>query len=167
MSAALARRPAAPRAEAAAVDTAYLHPGEIFASARPCTVTTILGSCVAACLWDAETGIGGLTHHLLPHGAADVVRPGRFGNLAIPRLVERLVALGARPGSLRAKLFGGACVLDAFRDDHRPLGGQNVDSARAALAALSIPVVAADVEGRRGRRLLYGTADGVALVRLL
>lgn len=153
-----------PRAEAA---TAYLHPGEMAAYATACTVTTILGSCVAACIYDLEAGIGGLTHHLLPRGPAAAPRPGRFGNLAVPRLVDRLVALGARPDALRAKLFGGACVLDVFRRSGRHLGAENVEIARAALSSLGIPVVAEDVEGRRGRRLLFQTRDGVALVRLL
>jgi chemotaxis protein CheD len=146
---------------------AYLHPGELLASAEPFTVTTILGSCVAACLFDAEAGVGGLTHAVLPYGPAGAAQPGRFGNLAVPALARRLVAAGARPASLRAKLFGGACVLDAFRGEERPLGAQNVDAAREALAALGIPVVAEAVGGARGRRLRFHTGDGTALVHAL
>jgi chemotaxis protein CheD len=148
--------------------SAYLHPGGLLAFAEPCTVTTILGSCVAACVFDAGAGIGGLTHHLLAYGPPDATRPGRFGSLAVPELVRRLVGLGARPRALKAKLFGGACVLDAFhRDDGRHLGAQNVAAAREALAALGIRVVAEDTGGRSGRKLLFGTADGTALVRAL
>jgi chemotaxis protein CheD len=146
----------------------YLHPGAIAAFAGPCTVTTILGSCVAACVFDEGAGVGGLTHHLLAYGPADAPRPARFGNLAVPELVQRLVALGARPHAMRAKLFGGACVLDAFRrGDGRHLGAQNVAAARAALSALGIPVVAEDTGGRTGRKLLFSTAEGTALVRAL
>lgn len=147
---------------------AYLHPGELWVSAESCEITTILGSCVAACIFDAGAGVGGMTHHLLPHGVAEAGRLGRFGNLAVPELVRRLVALGARPEALRAKLFGGACVLQAFAgtgDGH--LGAQNVAAAREALVALGIPVLAEDVGGRTGRRLLFNTAEGIAHVRRL
>jgi chemotaxis protein CheD len=159
--------PAPRRGEAVRPESVYLHPGELAVRAEPCTATTILGSCVAACVFDEARGIGGLTHHLLPFGAADVSRPERFGNLAVPRLVSRLVALGADPGALRAKLFGGACVLEAFRAAGTDLGAQNVDVARDALRALGVPVVAEDVGGARGRRLIFHTGSGVALVRLL
>jgi chemotaxis protein CheD len=145
----------------------YLHPGELLAAPEPCTVTTILGSCVAACLYDAEAGIGGLTHSVLPHAPAGAVHPGRFGDRAVVELVRRLLAAGARAHALRAKLFGGACVLDAFAAGRNHLGAQNVASARDALHALAIPVVAEDVGGRRGRRLLFQTGDGTALVRTL
>jgi chemotaxis protein CheD len=155
----------APAAHPAA--RAYLHPGELLASAAPCEATTILGSCVAACIFDPGAGIGGLTHHLLPHGAAEAGRPGRFANLAVPELVRRLVALGARPAALRAKLFGGACVLQAFASVDRHLGAQNVAAAREALDALSVRVIAEDVGGRSGRRLVFHTADGAAGVRTL
>jgi chemotaxis protein CheD len=158
---------AAPARAAEPAPGVYLHPGELFACAEPRKVTTILGSCVAACVFDPAMRVGGLTHHLLPYGAPGVERPGRFGNLALPALVDRLAALGARPWELRAKLFGGSCVLEAFRGDGEHLGARNVEVAREALDALGIRVVAEDVGGPRGRRLLFDTGDGTALVRLL
>ena len=55
--------PSSPASERA---TAYLHPGQLLVSAHACAVTTILGSCVAVCLWDPVAKIGGINHFMLP-----------------------------------------------------------------------------------------------------
>ena len=60
----------------------YLHPGQLVVSAAPCSVSTILGSCVAVCVWDEETGIGGMNHFLLPNFAGRGLSSARFGNVA-------------------------------------------------------------------------------------
>jgi hypothetical protein len=66
------------------VGTVYLHSGKFHVSAKPCRVSTILGSCVAVALFDPSTGVGGLNHFLLPHGApAAPAQAARFGNLAV------------------------------------------------------------------------------------
>ena len=72
----------------------YLHAGQYFSSAEPTRVTTILGSCVAVCLWDLELGAGGVCHFLLPHWAGTGRVSPRFGNVAVASLVEGLVTLG-------------------------------------------------------------------------
>ena len=145
----------------------YLHPGQLTASAQPTVVTTILGSCVAVCLWDEETAVGGMNHFLLPHLASNGAASPRFGNVAMEQLLRRVLAHGAHPEGLRAKLFGGASVLDALRDVAGSLGARNVSVARSFLRAAGIPVVAEDVEGNRGRKLRFRTADGRAEVKLL
>ena len=159
------------RTDVAAADTplreVYLHPGQLIASAEPMVVTTILGSCVAVCVWDAETGIGGMNHFLLPHHAEGPAATPRFGNVAMDLLLQKVLALGAQPRMLTAKVFGGACVLDALRDRSSALGGRNVIVAREALGAAAIPVLAEDVSGDRGRKLSFDTSDGSVTVRML
>lgn len=146
----------------------YLHPGQLHAAAGPVTITTILGSCVAICLFDRARGVGGTNHYLLPHHADERSGSSRFGNVAMRRLLDHVLALGARRHELEAKLFGGACVLEAFRANERQhLGAQNVAAARTLLHAQSIPVRAEDVGGRRGRKLVFRVDDGTALVKLL
>ena len=157
----------APLADAS-VDTVYLHSGKLHVSARPCRVSTILGSCVAVAVFDPTTGVGGLNHFLLPHGApGSPAQAARFGNLAVSQLVEAALSAGARRASLQAKLFGGACVLAAFKKPGGHLGTRNVEVAREMLNAERIPVVAEDVEGSSGRKLIFQTHDGVAWVRSL
>ena len=145
----------------------YLHPGQLFASAAPCSITTVLGSCVSVCLFDAERGVGGANHYLLPHAGTHTSDPLRFGAPAIEALLDRVVALGARRNKLAAKLFGGAHVLQAMSAERFHLGAANVDVARAVLSAQRIPVHAEDVGGQRGRKLRFVTGDGTAWVREL
>ncbi len=157
-------------APADAVDVAkkfYLHPGRLFVSTEPTVVTTILGSCVAVCLWDESQGIGGMNHYLLPDGEGDGAAGERFAPVALRRLLEQLLELGARKENLKAKVFGGACVLEAFRKDRNDLGTKNVEAARHFLEVESIPIIAEDVGGKAGRKLVFHTEGGSAWVRTL
>jgi chemotaxis protein CheD len=154
-------------AETPSLASVYLHPGQLFVASGRVTVTTILGSCVAVCIWDPGLEIGGINHYLLPAGLKTAASGLRYGNVAIAQLLERLARAGARQGSLRAKIFGGACVLYAMRGREDHLGGKNVEIARTALAEAGIPVVACDVGGDRGRKLIFQPHDGNALVKLL
>jgi chemotaxis protein CheD len=145
----------------------YLHPGEVYASARPAVVTTILGSCVAVCLSERGTGIGGVNHFLLAQQRAGETPSPRYGSAAIDMLINRVVSLGASRANLTAMIFGGANVLQAFQEGVRHIGMNNVDIARSVLARHHIPICAEDVGGTRGRRLVFSAIDGNASVRRL
>jgi chemotaxis protein CheD len=155
--------PAEPRGRRAL----YLHPGGLAASAEPAVISTILGSCVSVCLHDPAVRVGGANHFLLPDSGGAPPTP-RFGDDAMRELLARVLALGADRRRLTAKVFGGACVVEAFRggvDGH--LGTRNAAAALRFLEAERIPVLAEDTGGRRGRKLLFHTDDGTALVRPL
>jgi chemotaxis protein CheD len=154
-------------ANAHPLPSVYLHPGQLFVTTAPTTVTTILGSCVAVCIWDPALGIGGINHYLLPMGFKTASAGLRYGNVAIEHLLEKLERAGTLRSNLRAKVFGGACVLDAMRGKGNHLGGKNVEIARSALADAGIPIVATDVGGDRGRKLIFHPHDGNALIKLL
>ena len=160
-----------PLAPTGTLQQAYLHAGHMVISREPCRVTTVLGSCVAVGLWDPASGVGGVNHFLLPVGFFDRSDPlsVRFGNVAVRTLIREVVAAGARRRTLQAKLFGGACVLGAFKGSGAGmhLGQKNVDVARQILIDEGIPVTAEDVEGERGRKLIFQTHDGAAWVRSL
>jgi chemotaxis protein CheD len=142
----------------------YLHPGQVAAFAEPAAVSTILGSCVGVCLWDPRAAVGGLNHFLLPETPERGAPSPRFGDAAMQGLLEKVVALGAHPARLRARVYGGACVLSAFEAaDH--LGLRNVQAALRFLEERGIPVEARATGGRRGRKLLFHTDDGTAQVR--
>ncbi len=143
----------------------YLHSEGIHVSATPCTIMTILGSCVAVCLWEPASGIGGMNHFLLPHGREAEARVGRFGGTAIRRLIERVEALGCRRRALRAKVFGGACINGLRVSDGFNLGRANVEVAFATLELEGIPVAGHDVGGGAGRKLLFHTGNGTAWVK--
>jgi chemotaxis protein CheD len=146
-------------------DVVYLHAGQLVVASRPTAITTILGSCVAVCLFDPVTGAGGMNHYLLPlHVERE--KSARFGTVAVPQLIEAVLRAGGRPGALRAKVFGGASVIGAFRHQ-RNLGEENVKLALQLLADASIPVLDRDVGGERGRKVIFHADDGTAWVRRL
>jgi len=145
----------------------YLHPGEIHASGHPTRVTTILGSCVAVCLIDPRRHVAGLNHFLLPHAPTASHGSVRYGDVAIDVLVRRLLALGATRDGLIAKLFGGANVLHAFTDEARHIGAANVELARTMLERHGIPLVAEDVGGTRGRKVVFSVPDGAAWIKVI
>lgn len=144
---------------------AYVHVGQLFVSARPCTVTTILGSCVSVCLWDAAAGVGGLNHFLLPQLVQNGTSSSRFGNIAIQELLSQIGNLGGLTSRLRAKVFGGASVIETAQSPRGSLGEQNVELACRMLRQEGIPIVAQDVGGTQGRKLVFQTGDGTAWVR--
>jgi chemotaxis protein CheD len=152
---------AEPRAR---VRRVYLAPGRLYASAEADQVTTILGSCVAVCLWDPESRVGGVNHFLLPEG---VPPSPRFGQSAVPLLMDSVLEAGACRSRLRAKVFGGACVLEAFRGDSRPLGARNVEMAKERLRAESVRIVGEDVGGELGRKLVFDVQTGSAWIRVI
>jgi chemotaxis protein CheD len=152
--------------EASRLPGIYLHPGQLWVSDEPCSVTTILGSCVAVGLWDPASQVGGLCHFLLPQWSGNGTASARFGNVAVERLVGGVCAKGGRRERLQAKIFGGACVIAALNGGIH-LGQRNVELARQLVAQAAIPVMAEDAMGTRGRKLIFHTHDGAAWVRLL
>jgi chemotaxis protein CheD len=140
----------------------YLLPGELHAAGEPCQITTILGSCVAVCLWDAKLQTGGMNHFLLPawHEGKNISM--RFGDLATPALMEKLLQLGCRQARLTAKIFGGSALFQ--QEDRYPasLGAKNVEAAQLMMKNFGIPVIAQDTGGAYGRKIIFHTGDGSA-----
>jgi len=129
-------------------------------------VTQALGSCVGVCLWDPRTRIGGMAHVMLPSAPASGFsgRPHRFASIAVPELVEAMVALGANRRGLVAKLAGGSAM---FKGDSGidSIGGRNVAAVRMQLAAQGITVGAADTGGSHARTIELHLDTGVLVVR--
>lgn len=143
-----------------------LHPGRLLVPRSPCVIYTLLGSCVAVCLFDREKKMGAMNHYLLPEITAPGEASPRYGNVAIERIVKTLLARGCLLESLQAKLFGGAKVLPGLLPS-ADLGAQNAAIAVRILAAQGIPIVARDVGGHRGRKVSFDTGTGAAWVTYL
>ena len=111
-----------------------------------------LGSCIGICAYDAEAGVAGLAHVVLPDSAGDTSRPGKFADTAIPSLLAEMVRYGAKAGRIKVALAGGA-QLFAF-DGSGPrleIGARNAEAVQHALEQSHIPVVASDLGGHVGR----------------
>jgi chemotaxis protein CheD len=124
------------------------------------TLTTILGSCVGACIRDPIRGVGGMNHFLLP--GADIVggsiESERMGVRLMELLMNGLMREGARRDRLEAKIFGGARMMRGLSD----IGQKNAEFARSFLRREGIRVVGGDVGGDRGRRLHFWPVSGRA-----
>ncbi len=136
----------------------YVLQGEYRTARAPEVVlSTILGSCVAVCLWDDVTGLGGMNHFLLPFGPkAAVAAPERYGVHAMEVLINALLKAGARRNRLQAKLFGGARLSSNLSD----IGLSNARFARAFLETEEIPCLAESLGGTCARRVLFRPATG-------
>lgn len=127
-------------------------------------VTTLLGSCVAACIRDVSRGIGGLNHFLLPGDAGPGVgeRSARYGVYAMEVLINDILRRGGRKDRLEAKIFGGANVIDT--NAHETVGARNAAFVRRYLETEGIPLAAADTGGERARRIFFFPSTGRASV---
>jgi chemotaxis protein CheD len=141
---------------------AYLLPGQLYVSAEPCQIKTILGSCVAICLWDTRRAAGGMNHFLLPASREGQPASTRYADEAMRVLLDLLAGLRCRPPNLRAKIFGGAALFQSRDRYGISLGAKNVSAALTLLKVAGIPVVAQETGGAHGRRVVFNTDDGVA-----
>jgi chemotaxis protein CheD len=141
--------------------TLHIIQGEQAVSDDPNVVmTTLLGSCVAACLRDPVAGIGGMNHFLLP-GDREAVGSGaseRQAVHAMELLVNALLARGASRRRLEAKIFGGAATMQGLTD----VGNLNAAFAIAFLQRESITIVGECLRGNLGRRIQYWPVSGRA-----
>jgi chemotaxis receptor (MCP) glutamine deamidase CheD len=99
-------------------DAAKLLPGEYYVTRNDMVLVTVLGSCVAACIRDVNSGVGGMNHFMLPDSGSDRGTPAsesaRYGAFAMEVLVNELLKLGARRPNLEAKVFGGGAVMSGL-----------------------------------------------------
>lgn len=145
--------------ESAPPPAVQLHVGEYRVSRSPEVLYTLLGSCVAVCLFDAGAGIGGMNHILLPGRAANGGRfddVARFGHDAVELLVRALVDAGAARRRLAAKLFGGGHVIRQMDEATSP-GYRNVRFINELMEKERIPVTASDLGGYAARKVWFRT----------
>lgn len=143
----------------------YLLPGQLHASAEPCRITTILGSCVAICLFDATRLAGGMNHFLLPISKSAEPASLRYADHATVTLLERMMAIGCRLENMTAKIFGGAALFQSAGQYRDSLGAKNVAAAIQMLRNADIPIVARETGGMQGRKVIFDTEEGVAWAR--
>ncbi len=141
-----------------------LLPADYRVSDQPLALVTLLGSCVAACLYDAMLGVGGMNHFMLPGRESDTVC-SRYGVHAMELLINDLLKRGARRSRLQAKVFGGGNVLSGFYSD--PIGTRNAAFVLEYLAAERIPVIAQDLGDIYPRKVCFFPQTGRTLVKRL
>ncbi len=134
--------------------------GEFYVTNDPALmVSTLLGSCVAACIRDPIAKVGGINHFLLPGNSSDARGADeRIGVHLMELLVNGLLKAGARRERLEAKIFGGARMIGGLLD----IGKSNVSFAERFLNNEGIAVKQGSIGGNRGRRIQYWPVSGRA-----
>lgn len=135
----------------------------VISDEREVVLTTVLGSCVAACMRDPVSGVGGMNHFLLPGALAGKSENLERGVHAMELLINGLLRAGARRDRLEAKLFGGARMMKNLSD----IGAQNASFATSFLRQEGIPCHADSLGGEQARRIRYAPITGHAQQLLL
>ena len=146
-----------------------LLPGEYYVTSDDMVLTTVLGSCVSACLRDSVSGIGGMNHFMLPDAAdplfLDAAVAMRYGAHAMQVLLSKVIRAGARRERLEAKVFGGGAVLASMTLLN--IGERNADFVLRYLLAERIHIAAQDLRGKLPRRINFFPFSGRVTVRKL
>ncbi len=144
----------------------FLYPAALFVDRTPHKVHTILGSCVAVCLYDSVLRIGGINHYMLPYWNGQGLASPKYGNIAIDRLVEKMVSLGCLKSNLKAKVFGGGEVIETINNQFQ-IGERNIKVAQDLLREHGIATIGSSVGGKLGRKLEFDTQTGEVRMKFI
>ncbi|MEO8360933.1 MAG: chemotaxis protein CheD [Vicinamibacteria bacterium] len=145
----------------------FLLPGQWAVPHEPSELTTILGPCVAVCLFDHAKTMGGMNHFLLAVGGSLGRERSRYGDTSCEDLVQCFFASGSRIGDLEARIVGGANVGRANLPEGETLGERNAEMARAVLRRHGIAIGFEDTGGPNARRLRFRTGAGILEVKTI
>ena len=138
----------------------FLRPGEWYAKREPVVAETLVGSCVAVCLYNYKENFGAMNHFLMDRSRDPAERDiGRYGVLSTRRIVEAVMAIDPNATHYRATVIGGAAVLKTPNAD-TGIGRANVEAALEVLRSAGIRVAGQEVGGTRGRRIRFNTQTG-------
>ena len=152
-----------------------LQPGDYYATDRKVLMTTLLGSCVSACLYDPVNKVVGMNHFLLTHhprnnsGSLIVSNPGRYGVHAMELMMNKMFQLGAVKRHLKAKAFGGANLYNHYPKQKTTelVGDANARFLIEFLEMERIPLVSFDLTGTKGRVIYFSAVDYSVFVRTI
>ena len=151
---------------------AKILPGEYYVSMHGELISTVLGSCISACIRDVKLGIGGMNHFMLPMGDEDehagkihLTSATRYGNFAMEMLINEILKAGGRRKSLEVKLFGGGRVLASMSTID--IGNKNINFVHEYLHEEGLRVAAEDTGDIYPRKVLFFADSGKVRVKKL
>ena len=149
-----------------------IQPGELYVTQDPQeAIATVLGSCVSVCLVDLKTGVGGMNHFMLPGDFRNEEmfnsKSGRYGMFAMESLINEIMKKGGKKENFVAKIFGGGHVLN-YRKADGNVPDANINFAKTYLGFEEISIVASDVGGNSGRKIIFmPLTNGKVMVKKL
>jgi chemotaxis protein CheD len=146
-----------------------IYPGEFYVSTSD-IIATVLGSCIAVCIKDRKTGIGGMNHFMLPGDVRSqdmfLSASAKYGMFAMEQLLNEMIKHNGSKKDFEAKVFGGGHVLN-FRKTDGNVPESNIEFVKAFLTMEQIPVVKQDVGGYAGRKILFFPDTAKVLLKRL
>ena len=145
--------------------TAKLMPGEYYVTRQDEMITTVLGSCVAACIRDVSNGVGGMNHFMLPETSqsrlssrdeAVVGNASRYGNYAMEHLINCILQNGGKRKNLEVKLFGGGKIIATLGD----VGARNIQFVLDYIDTEALSLVSQDLGDIYPRKVNYFPLTG-------
>lgn len=140
--------------------------GEFVVTTTPTIISTILGSCVAVCLWDKVNLNAGLNHFLLPGDPEKDTSHQNRGISSTTMMIKALISRDSKIDNLEAMVFGGSNSI-VFQNDVYQVGKRNVEAALAVLHDFNIKVVDKHIGGKQGRKIRFDTQSGVTQVSMI
>jgi chemotaxis protein CheD len=144
----------------------FLYPSTVFVTGNATHIQTILGSCIAVCLYDPVMKCGGMNHYMLPVWNGEGLESPKYGNVAIDMLLAKMTQLCLGKEPLIAKVFGGADQYDR-KNNAFNIGDKNIQLALYMLEKYSIPIAASSLGGAHGRKILFDTASGQVFMKYI
>ncbi|MBN2618037.1 MAG: chemotaxis protein CheD [Spirochaetales bacterium] len=144
-----------------------IYSGECYVSTSGEILSTILGSCVAVCLYDLRNGIGGMNHFMLPtrtYKTAEYGQPLKYGDYAIEHLIEQMLKLGSDFNNIKAKIFGGGKVI-YHNGESLTIGEVNINYAKSFLNKIGIKIEKEDIGSDKGRNITFFTETSDVFVK--
>ncbi|MCC4801098.1 hypothetical protein [Enterovibrio norvegicus] len=150
-----------------------IQPGEVYVTSERELISTGLGSCISACVWDPFIALGGMNHFMLPFGDAEEIEDwdptqwrsnaARYGNYAMELLINTLIQQGAVKSRLRVKLFGGGLVMGKQAN----IGEKNIAFIRNYVESEGLTLVGEDLGSEYPRKVVFDPITGKAWVKKL
>lgn len=139
----------------------YIQPGYIFVSKEPYILSTVLGSCVAICIWDRKYGYGGMNHYIYNKPLKGDRRTTEYGSVSIPHLIKLMKNMGSNLKDLKVHMIGGA------KSTYMPgstVGKDNIMIAEKILLYYDLEIVTRDTGGIVGKKVVFNNKNGEARI---
>jgi len=148
------------------MEKVFLLPGELCVAEKPALMATLLGSCVAVCLYNRKVGCAGMNHFLRDRALMPNEPCGKSGDTSTSYLIQSLMVKDRMISHLEAKIFGGGEVV-ASLGLVGGIGADNILMARKILKEYKIPIIEEDVGGKQGRKIYFNTQTYKVEVRYI
>lgn len=146
----------------------FVKMNEIAVAAHAGLFKTVVGSCIALCLWDSLNRVGGMGHIMLPQSNGDAAAPaGKYADTAVKALVALMMKQGGSVKNMQATCVGGASMFQNHMRKFESVGSKNYRMVQKELAGYGIPIVTQAVGGTSGRKVKMDCATGAVTISML